>query len=230
MPENQNDRRGAGQPRILIVEDEGIVAWDLQTRLESFHYEVAGVASSGEQALALAAERKPDLVLMDIKLAGQLDGIEVAKRLSSIRRMPVVFLTAHSDRDLLDRAKATEPFAYLLKPYQETELKIAIEIALYKGEMERERAELMRKLEQALAEVKTLRGLIPICSWCRKVRSDQGFWLSVESYIEQNTRAGWTHGICPSCYEEQRAALIANPELALPDPEPMLPHEQENPS
>jgi two-component system, response regulator PdtaR len=209
MDKSQPQPRAGSKARILIVEDEGIIALDLQSRIESFDYEVAGIANSGAQALTLAAETDPDLVVMDIKLGGDLDGIGVAERLRSGKTIPVVFLTAHSDGDLLSRAKVTEPLAYLLKPYHEKELKIAIEIGLYKGEMERERAELTRRLEQALAEVKTLRGLIPICSWCRKVRTDEGFWLSVETYIQQNTRAEWTHGICPTCYQEQEDALSA---------------------
>lgn len=169
------------KPRILIVEDEAIVAYDLQARLKSFDYEVPAIADSGEQALKMAAENPPDLVLMDIKLRGDLDGVQAAEKLRNQNGVPVVFLTASADEETVRKAKHAEPLAYLLKPYQERELKISIEIALYKARMEREREDLTRKLEQALAEAKVLRGLIPICAWCRKIRNDEGFWLSVEA-------------------------------------------------
>jgi CheY-like chemotaxis protein len=192
--------------RILIVEDEAIVACDLQSRLESFGYEVVGIAASGEQAVRLAAEASPDLVLMDIQLRGQCDGIQVAETLRAEHRVGIIFLSAHSTDDMLTRAKLTEPLAYLLKPYQERELKIAIDVALYRRQAERVREELIRQLEHALTEVKTLRGLIPICAWCRKLRSDDGFWMSVEQYLRAHTEADCSHGICPDCLTKQLKA------------------------
>ncbi len=189
----------AARTRILIVEDEAIVACDLQSRLESFGYEVVGIAVSGEQAVRLAAASSPDLVLMDIQLRGPHDGIQVAEQLRAEHRVGIIFLSAHSSEDMLTRAKLTEPLAYLLKPYQERELEISIDVALYKRQAERVRDELIRQLEQALAEVKTLRGLIPICAWCRKFRNDDGFWMSVEQYLRAHTEADCTHGICPDC-------------------------------
>jgi CheY-like chemotaxis protein len=192
--------------RILIVEDEAIVACDLQSRLESFGYEVVGIAVSGEQAVRLAAETSPDLALMDIQLRGQRDGIQVAEKLRAENRVGIIFLSAHSTEDMLTRAKLVEPLAYLLKPYQERELKIAIDVALYKRQADGVRDELIRQLEQALAEVRTLSGLIPICAWCRKLRSDNGFWMSVEQYLRAHTEADCTHGICPDCVKKQLAA------------------------
>jgi CheY-like chemotaxis protein len=193
----------AARTRILIVEDEAIVACDLQSRLESFGYEVVGIAVSGEQAMRLAEESSPDLVLMDIQLRGRSDGIQVAEQLRAANRAGIIFLSAHSTEEMLKRAKLTEPLAYLLKPYQERELRISIDLALYKRQAEAMRDELIRQLEKALAEVKTLRGLIPICAWCRKLRSDDGFWLSVEQYLRARTDADFTHGICPDCLKKQ---------------------------
>ncbi|HEY5914141.1 MAG TPA: response regulator [Verrucomicrobiae bacterium] len=190
------------KPRILIVEDEAIVACDIQTQLEACHFEVPATASSGEQALRLAAETMPDLVLMDIKLRGDLNGVQVADIIRRQYGIPIVFLTANSEEEMLQRAKVTEPLAYVLKPYSEKELRIAVEFALYRGKMERERERLTRQLEQALAEAKILRGLIPFCAWCRKIRTDQGAWLTVEAYLEQNTNAVCSHGICPECLEK----------------------------
>ncbi len=190
------------RPRILLVEDEAIVACDIQAQLEACRFEVPATADSGEQALRLASETSPDLVLMDIKLKGDLDGVQVADIIRRQYHIPIVFLTANSEEEMLQRAKLTEPLAYVLKPYSEKELRIAVEFALYRGRMEREREVLTQQLEQALAEAKILRGLIPFCAWCRKIRTDRGEWLTVEAYLEQNTNAVCSHGICPECLEK----------------------------
>ncbi len=125
--------------QVLIVEDESIVALDLQSRLTTLGFTVVGIAKSGDVALRYAHERKPDIVLMDIQLTGSLDGIETARRLRETLQIPVVFLTAYSDQESIDRAKASDAFGYLLKPFQERELIIAIELAIYKFAVEQER-------------------------------------------------------------------------------------------
>ena len=105
--------------RLLIVEDEAIVAADLQSRLPQLGYQVAGTAASGEHALALAEQVQPDLVLMDIHLPGTMDGIETAREMRARFRLPVVFLTAYAEGATLQRAKLAEPFGYILKPFEE---------------------------------------------------------------------------------------------------------------
>ncbi|ALA59112.1 response regulator [Nitrospira moscoviensis] len=125
------------QANILIVEDEAVVAADLADKLERAGYGVVGAASRGEQAVRMAKANPPDLVLMDIRLAGPLDGVTTAECLKAFADMPVVFLTAHSDRDTLKRASLTEPFGYILKPFDERDLVTQIEIALYKHQAER---------------------------------------------------------------------------------------------
>ena len=116
--------------RILIVEDESIIALDLQTSLQHAGYAIVGVASSGEEAIALAQHQQPDLILMDIRLRGQIDGIEAAQKIREQQSCPVVFLTAHTDSQTLDRAKLTDPFGYLTKPFDDHSLMTTIEIAL----------------------------------------------------------------------------------------------------
>ncbi len=211
---NENEklqRHDASAARILIVEDEAIVACDIQAQLESFHYQVPAMAGCGEEALRLVDEIGPDLVLMDIKLNGELNGVQVAEILRRRQGIPVVFLTANSEEEMLQRAKLTEPFNYILKPYHEKELRIAIEFALYRAKMEREREQQTRQLEQALAEARILRGLIPICAWCHKIRSDKGFWLSVGNYLQQNTEAVCSHGICPDCLAKMKLEAVPGP-------------------
>ena len=124
------------QARILIVEDELIVAADIAIRLTQLGYQVVGTAVSGEEALALAASEGPDLVLMDIHLLGAMDGIEAAKVLRESLVLPVVFLTAYSGGATIQRAKEAEPMGYILKPFEDHELEIVIEISLYKHHSE----------------------------------------------------------------------------------------------
>ncbi len=123
--------------RILVVEDERIVAMSLRKQLQALGYEVVGVTSSGEVAVSQAGELRPDLVLMDIRLEDEIDGVQAAALIREQFRIPVVYLTAYSNQDVLDRAKVTEPFGYILKPYEERELHVAVEMALYKHQMER---------------------------------------------------------------------------------------------
>ncbi len=122
--------------RILIVEDETIVALDIQDRLLELGYEAAGVADRGEEALELVAATQPDLVLMDIRLKGEMDGIEAAEEIRRRWRIPIIFLTAFSEDSTLERAKASEPFGYIIKPFEDREIQAAIEMALYKHRVE----------------------------------------------------------------------------------------------
>jgi AmiR/NasT family two-component response regulator len=115
---------------VLIVEDEAIVAQDLRQTLAEQGFDAFAVAASGEEALAQAAARRPDVVLMDISIQGQLDGIAAAKALRERFGVPIIYLTAYADERTLERAKSTEPFGYLLKPVKSRDLKISIELAL----------------------------------------------------------------------------------------------------
>ena len=124
--------------KIVIVEDEAIVAKDLRNRLQKFGYIVSGIAASGQEAINKCLEFCPDLVLMDIRLKGQIDGIEAAHEIHKHLDIPIIFLTAYADDKTLARAKITEPFGYLLKPFKERELQINIEIALTKHKLEQQ--------------------------------------------------------------------------------------------
>ena len=125
-------------PTLLVVEDEVIVARDLQATLEDLGYSVPEIADSGEMAIQLAVEIRPNLVLMDIRLKGEIDGITAASIISQELEIPVVYMTAHTDENTLARAKLTGPFGYIIKPYEERELRTTIEIALHKYEMDKQ--------------------------------------------------------------------------------------------
>lgn len=139
--------------KILVVEDEGIVAMDIKNRLERLGYSVPTTASTGTEAVKIVTETYPDLVLMDIMLKGDMDGIETAEQIQRHFDIPVVYLTAYADNNTLSRAKITEPFAYILKPFEERELYSAIEIALYKHQAE-------KKLKENKVKLSLFRNLI----------------------------------------------------------------------
>lgn len=120
------------QARILVVEDEGVVAIDIEEGLRSQGYDVVGVCQTGEDAMAEADKKRPNLVLMDIRLKGEIDGITAAQYVKENLKIPVVFLTAYADEATLSRAKIADPYGYILKPFEEVELRAAIELALHK--------------------------------------------------------------------------------------------------
>jgi PAS domain S-box-containing protein len=327
--------------RLLIVEDESLVAADLEEQLTQFGYIVVGMADAATQAIDLARSLKPDLVLMDITLNGPTTGVEAAQAIVHEHNSPVIFLTAHTDETTIQRAKHTGPFGYLNKPFAKPELRAAIEIALHRHQSEQrvkkaerllaatlrsigdaviatdatgkvtfmnpmaealtgfdatdsverdlasvfltfdpdtrrpiespvvaalrsgdtiklerdkvlialggvhrpiddscapirderghivggilvfrdvserkrqaeEREKLISDLQAALANVKTLSGLLPICAWCKKVRDDQGYWEIVESYISRYSETRFSHSICPGCLQKQKVSLNAD--------------------
>ena len=325
--------------KILIVENESIVAEDVKQILERLGYPVVGKASTCEDALLTAEQTQPDLVLMDIMLDGAHDGIEAAEQLKNRLRIPVVFLTAYAEDSTLQRAMSTEPFGYLVKPFEERELHSTIEMALYRHRMdnqlrqtntflrsiiessssisitstdaegmvlywnsgaerlfgysaeeivsrknidilyprdepetatavremkdwvfgrkkpvhreikevtkdgrkvwisitasprfddlrnvigalgigediterkqaEEDRGRLIKDLQEALANVKTLSGLLPICASCKKIRDDKGYWNQIEAYVQQHSDASFSHGICPECMEKYYGDIL----------------------
>jgi two-component system, response regulator PdtaR len=134
---------------VFVVEDEAIVANDIRETLISLGYTVPGIAKSGEIALEKIKQTLPDLVLMDIHLAGEMDGVDTAGKIHVLYDIPVIYLTAYADKVLLERAKVTEPYGYVVKPYDERELHSVIEMALYKHKIERE----IRKRDEILFAV-----------------------------------------------------------------------------
>lgn len=125
--------------KILIVEDEGVVALNIQSRLSALGYIILDVVTTGEEAIAATAAKQPDLVLMDIKLPGEIDGIQAAAVIRERFNIPIVYITAYGDKETLQRAKVTEPYGYIIKPFSAIELGTAIEISIYKHSIDAER-------------------------------------------------------------------------------------------
>ena len=214
-------------PGILVVDDDAALQMELEESLKSMSYQVAGVASSGEEAVQMAADLNPDVILMDIMMPGGMDGIAAAAEIKSASDAAIIFVTGFGEPEYIDRAKSLEPFGYIMKPFDETEIQAAIEIALHKRAMERRVKQAHealkktnRKLEEEIArrktaeaekdrvidvlkktirKINTLKGLLPICAACKRIRNKKGEWRPIENYISEHSNADFTHDICPEC-------------------------------
>jgi DNA-binding NarL/FixJ family response regulator len=138
--------------RLIIADDEVIISTQLDEFLSTKGFDIVGIATSGVQAVAMAKELRPDLILMDIVMPGELDGIAAASKINRDLKIPVIFLTAYADEEMIQRAKHIGPFAYVLKPIQEQQILAAIEIALHKKNMERKLQEAHDLLERRVEE------------------------------------------------------------------------------
>ena len=131
--------------RIMIVEDESIVAMGIKHKLEDLGYKVVGIEATGEKAVETALETKPDIILMDIVLKGDMDGIEAAQQIHRHQDTPIIYITAYSDEEVLERARITEPYGYILKPFKKSEVNANIQMALYKHQCDKKKCEIIKK-------------------------------------------------------------------------------------
>jgi len=138
--------------RLIIADDEVIISTQLEEFLKTKGFDIVGIATSGIQAVAMAKELMPDLMLMDIVMPGELDGISAASKINRELKIPVIFLTAYADEEMINRAKHIGPFGYVLKPIQPQQILAAIEIALHKQNMEQKLQEAHDMLEQRVEE------------------------------------------------------------------------------
>jgi two-component system cell cycle sensor histidine kinase/response regulator CckA len=166
--------------RVLIVEDEAIVAKDIAATLKGMSYQIAGICATGQDAVNKAASTRPDIVLMDIMLPGGMDGIDAGLQIQSTLNIPVVFLTAHADEATLTRAKAIAPYGYLIKPFADRELEVALETALFRADME-------RKLHEQRQWVESVLDCIGDAVIAADVNSNVIFMNPVAEYL-----TGWT--------------------------------------
>jgi DNA-binding response OmpR family regulator len=150
MPKNTESLRGV---RILVVEDEVLIAEEIRERLSRLGGEIVDVVDSGSAAQRTAEVLRPDLVLMDIRLKGTMTGIEAAEAMRRKLRIPVIFLTAHSDWETVLRAKKSDPYGYILKPFQESDLVATVQVALHRHSLERQLIESERRFEATLSSI-----------------------------------------------------------------------------
>ena len=196
------------QVKTLIAEDNFLVGEMIQGVAEDAGCIVVGRAMDGRQAVEMTTELHPEVVLMDIKMPN-LDGIKASEIIQDRCPTPIVILTAYNTPELLKEVSAVGVGAFLAKPPKVRELSQAIVIARARfGDLLSLRRandvlqSCTRDLEGALAKIKTLRGLIPICASCKKIRRDTGYWQQLEEYLAEHSEADFTHGLCPECVKQ----------------------------
>ncbi|MFZ1978769.1 MAG: response regulator [Bacteroidota bacterium] len=193
--------------KVLIAEDQEALILLIQLQLEKIGHTVIGKAINGLQAVALAGQLRPDVILMDIEMP-EMDGLEAARLVQEKYPCPVVLLTSHDEPEMIRRASQIGVGAYLLKPPRAGEIERAMIMAVARFADLTELRRLNNELKIALENVKTLRGLLPICASCKKIRNDKGYWEAVEGYFTKHSEVQFSHGICPDCIKKYYPEFI----------------------
>jgi len=190
--------------QILIAEDDNITRRLLESMLKERGYDVICVANGNDAWEHLQRENHPQLVLLDWMMPG-MDGVEVCRKLrarSKERSIYVILLTSRDRKEDIVSGLQAGADDYLVKPFDKEELHARLAAGTRVIDLENQLAERIQELEKALSLVKHLRGLLPICSYCKKIRNDENYWQQVEEYISKHSEAEFSHGICPECFEK----------------------------
>ncbi len=184
--------------KVLIIDDEETFCKTLEKFLQKEGY-VPYSLHNGMDVTKYVENKNPDIVLLDIRMPG-IDGIETLKRIRKINEdCVVIMLTAVDDIEAAISAFKEGADGFIRKPVSLKEFKVSMESSLEKRRLVKEREKLILELQGAMAQIKTLKGLIPICASCKKIRDDKGFWNQIEAYIENHSEAEFTHSICQEC-------------------------------
>jgi CheY-like chemotaxis protein len=189
--------------KILIAEDDPVSSRILTASLLKWGHEVVSTANGSEAWEQLQLPDSPLLVILDWMMPG-MDGLEVCRNVRQCQRIIspyIILLTANHGVEQLVMGMEAGADDYLTKPYNRDELRVRINVGARIVELQTRLAERVQELEAALDQIKQLEGILPICSYCRKVRDDRDYWQSVESYVSTHSQTKFSHGICPSCYE-----------------------------
>jgi len=190
--------------RILIAEDDAVSRRLLETLLTRWGYEVT-VACDGEEAWRLLQrEDAPHLAILDWMMPG-MGGLEICHKVREVDHPSpayLILLTARTGSEDVVQGLETGANDYVTKPFHREELRARVQVGVRVVELQVSLAERVRELEEALANVKQLQGLLPICSYCKRIRDDHNYWQQVESYISGHSGAIFSHGICPECFEK----------------------------
>jgi DNA-binding response OmpR family regulator len=196
--------------RILVAEDELVSRRILEVSLRRWGYEVTAVEDGTKAWQVLQGEEAPQVAILDWLMPG-MDGIEICRQIrqgSRTRPVYIILLTVRSGVE--DKIHGLQAGAddYITKPFDREELRARVQVGLRVLELQGALAQRVKELEEALSRVKQLQGLLPICSYCKKIRNDRNYWQQVEGYISEHSGAQFSHGICPECY-----ARYIQPEL-----------------
>jgi phosphoserine phosphatase RsbU/P len=202
---------------ILIAEDDAVSRRLLELFLTRWGYDVIEAKDGLEALEILNRENRPAVAILDWMMPG-MDGIELCRRVRENQKMSpthIILLTARNGKADIVQGLAAGADDYVSKPFDRDELHARIQVGIRMVELRRKLAKRVDELTLANEQVKQLQGLLPICSYCKKIRDDQDHWQKVESYISKHSEAQFSHGICPDCFEK-----IVKPELmGLPTPE-----------
>jgi DNA-binding response OmpR family regulator len=201
--------------KILIAEDDPVSRRILDLRLKAWGHEVVIAKDGAEAWAALQGNDAPHLAILDWMMPG-MDGVEVCRRVRQTQSTPptyIILLTGKSSKE--DVVKGLEAGAndYIIKPFNLQELRARIQVGATVVELQQRLAERVIELEEALAQVKRLQGIVPICSYCKHVRNDQNYWQQVESYVSAHSEARFSHSVCPACYEAVVVPQLAELEI-----------------
>lgn len=190
--------------RILIAEDDPETARLLKALLVKWGYEVTTVRDGAQAWETLQAEGAPPLVILDLMMP-YMSGIEVCQKFRetpNCKSCYIILLTAKTSKEDVVAGLAAGADDYITKPFDIQELRARVAVGVRIIELQESLAERVQELEDALSQVKQLRGLLPICSYCKKIRDDQNYWQKVESYLSQHSAAQISHSVCPDCYAD----------------------------
>ncbi len=196
--------------KILIAEDDSVSRRLLEETLKKWGYEVCATTDGTAAWEALQSAEAPSLAILDWMMPG-MDGVEICRRVrreGSAAPPYIILLTANSSRDNVIYGFESGADDYLIKPYDHGELRARLRVGERMLNLQRKLAERVHQLEDALASVKQLQELLPICSYCKSIRDDHNYWQSVDRYITEHTQTQFSHGICPDCYQR-----IIQPEI-----------------
>jgi len=196
--------------RILVAEDQAVSRHILIANLRKWGYDVMAVEDGTLAWKALQSAEAPQLVILDWLMPG-MDGIEICRQFrEKPQERPTYLILLTARRGAEDKVRGLQSGAddYITKPFNREELRARVQVGIRVLELQDALAQRVRELEEALSRVKTLQGLLPICSYCKKIRNDRNYWQQVEGYISDHSEAQFSHGICPECY-----ARFVQPEL-----------------
>jgi phosphoserine phosphatase RsbU/P len=189
--------------QILIAEDDVVSRRALEATLNKWGYQVQVVADGAAAWEALQGDNAPKLAILDWMMP-KIDGVEVCRRIRAELRLEttyLILLTAKGTKEDLVAGLDGGADDYLVKPFNRDELKARVQVGLRVVNLQSRLADRVRQLEAALSRVKQLQGLLPICSYCKKIRNDGNYWQQIDSYFAETADARFSHGICPACYE-----------------------------
>lgn len=191
--------------KVLIAEDENISRHKLKSILTKWDYEVISCSNGKEAWEILQKTDAPKLAVLDWMMP-EMDGVEVCRKLREIgpqNPVYIILLTMLSEKEDIVKGLDAGANDYVTKPFDQNELRARVHVGCRVVQLQEELSNHIKELQNSIQHIKTLQGILPICSYCKKIRNDQNYWQQVESYVKDHSEAVFSHSICPDCYENR---------------------------